>query len=59
MNIDAQNTLLSQLIAENPDISIKEYLDIVREIEAIENAQKQENGTKEKVMQTVQERKTA
>jgi hypothetical protein len=38
MNIDAQNILLAQLIAENPLITIKEYLDIIREIEAIENA---------------------
>jgi|GEM_PF-2456681 len=35
MKIDAQNILLNQLLAENPGITLKEFLEIITEIDAI------------------------
>jgi hypothetical protein len=38
MNLDAKDKLISDLIKENPDATIRDYLEVVKEIEQIETA---------------------
>jgi hypothetical protein len=39
MTLEAKDKLISDMIKENPDVTIRQYLDVVKELEEIEQAQ--------------------
>lgn len=38
MNLEARDKLIRDLIKENPDATVRDYLEICKELECIENA---------------------